>query len=72
MRFNGLAVTLEVSQSKGRELESRCGQEFFVCDYRFRYLQLEEAHANVINHDTHLSQYPVLDKGSVVVYHCSC
>ena len=27
---DGLTVTVVGSQSKGRELESRCGQEFFI------------------------------------------
>ena len=44
------------SQSKGREFESRYGQEeFFFCKSRFRSLQLEEVNANEINHDIHLA-----------------
>ena len=35
---------------RGREFESRDGQEFFILGYRS--LQPELAHANEINHDT--------------------
>ena len=44
------------SRSKGREFESRYGQqEFSFCKSRFRSLQLEEAHANELNHDIYLA-----------------
>ena len=79
--LRGVAVKAMASESKAREFESRCGQEeFLFCKSCFRSLQLEEAHANEINHDRHLAntlfQIKVRQKKiwlpSVVVYNCSC
>ena len=54
--LRGLAVKAMASESKGREFESRCGmKKFSFCKSRFRSLQLDEAHANEINHDIHLA-----------------
>ena len=41
---------------RGREFESRYGQEFFIFSVLgFRSLQPELAHANEINHNIHLA-----------------
>ena len=54
---DGQVVKAMASESKGREFESRCGQEgfFSFCRSRSRSLQLEEAYANAINHDMNLA-----------------
>ena len=53
---DGQAVKAMALRSNGCEFESRCGEKnFSFCKSRFRSLQLEEAHANEINHDIHLA-----------------
>ena len=79
--LRGLVVKAMILQPKGREFESRCGQDVFsFCKSRLRSLQQGEAQANEINHDIHLAntlfQIKVRQKKiwlpSIVVYHCSC
>ena len=46
-------ITVVTSQSNGRVFESRCWQEVSLGNSYFRFLQLEEIHANDINYDIH-------------------
>ena len=53
--LRGLAVKAMASYSKGVSSSLAVGKHFSFCKSRFRSLQLEEAHANEINHDIHLT-----------------
>ena len=54
--FRGLAVKAMASESKGRDFRvSLWARRIFHYVNCFRSLQLEEIHANEINHDRHLA-----------------
>ena len=54
--LRGLAVKAKASESKVVSWSPAEGKKnFSFCKSRFRSLQLEEAHANEINHDRHLA-----------------